>query len=57
MRIGPTAGGLLGPYTQSERLHLYKSYADQLLHVLNALKWIIIIFIFPGWTCLPLLLL
>ncbi|ETV68458.1 glutamate-tRNA ligase, variant 1 [Aphanomyces astaci] len=28
---GPTAGGNFGPYVQSERLHLYKSYADTLL--------------------------
>ncbi|ETW00374.1 glutamate-tRNA ligase [Aphanomyces invadans] len=28
---GPTAGGNFGPYVQSERLHVYKSYADTLV--------------------------
>lgn len=28
---GPDAGGLHGPYRQSERLHLYQSYAKELL--------------------------
>ena len=28
---GPHAGGEYGPYVQSERLHLYKQYVDQLL--------------------------
>jgi glutamyl-tRNA synthetase/nondiscriminating glutamyl-tRNA synthetase len=28
---GPDAGGSHGPYRQSERLHLYRSYANQLL--------------------------
>jgi nondiscriminating glutamyl-tRNA synthetase len=28
---GPDVGGSLGPYRQSERLHLYRSYANQLL--------------------------
>jgi glutamyl-tRNA synthetase/nondiscriminating glutamyl-tRNA synthetase len=28
---GPDAGGTLGPYRQSERLHLYESYAKELL--------------------------
>lgn len=28
---GPVVGGNFGPYIQSERLHLYKKYADQLL--------------------------
>ncbi|RHY34941.1 hypothetical protein DYB32_000564, partial [Aphanomyces invadans] len=30
---GPTAGGNFGPYVQSERLHVYKSYADTLVEV------------------------
>ena len=29
---GPDAGGPCGPYRQSERLHLYASYAKELLH-------------------------
>ncbi|KAF0720453.1 Aste57867_297 [Aphanomyces stellatus] len=29
---GPSAGGSCGPYFQSERLHLYKKYAHQLLN-------------------------
>ena len=28
---GPTQGGQFGPYTQSERLEIYKKYADELL--------------------------
>lgn len=28
---GPTQGGEFGPYTQSERLEIYKKYADELL--------------------------
>src|SRR5256885_13681763 len=28
---GPDAGGVHGPYRQSERLHLYRSYAKELL--------------------------
>ena len=28
---GPDVGGLYGPYRQSERLHLYTSYANELL--------------------------
>src|SRR5512139_301301 len=28
---GPGVGGPRGPYRQSERLHLYRSYADRLL--------------------------
>src|SRR5688572_23348607 len=28
---GPDAGGLHGPYRQSERLHLYASYANELM--------------------------
>jgi glutamyl-tRNA synthetase/nondiscriminating glutamyl-tRNA synthetase len=33
---GPDAGGLHGPYRQSERLHLYESYAKELLRAGNA---------------------
>jgi glutamyl-tRNA synthetase len=29
---GPKKGGLFGPYIQSERLELYRSYTEQLLH-------------------------
>ncbi len=29
---GPDRGGDYGPYRQSERLHLYREYAEQLLH-------------------------
>src|SRR5207253_8215853 len=29
---GPDVGGSHGPYRQSERLHLYESYAKELLH-------------------------
>ena len=29
---GPDVGGPRGPYRQSERLHLYRSYANELLH-------------------------
>ncbi|EQC26494.1 glutamyl-tRNA synthetase [Saprolegnia diclina VS20] len=29
---GPTAGGPHGPYVQSERLHIYKAHAEQLIH-------------------------
>jgi nondiscriminating glutamyl-tRNA synthetase len=29
---GPDVGGLHGPYRQSERLHLYASYANELIH-------------------------
>jgi nondiscriminating glutamyl-tRNA synthetase len=29
---GPDIGGSRGPYRQSERLHLYRSYANELLH-------------------------
>jgi glutamyl-tRNA synthetase/nondiscriminating glutamyl-tRNA synthetase len=29
---GPDVGGLYGPYRQSERLHLYSSYANELLN-------------------------
>ena len=30
---GPDVGGPHGPYRQSERLHLYQSYAQELLNV------------------------
>jgi glutamyl-tRNA synthetase/nondiscriminating glutamyl-tRNA synthetase len=33
---GPDVGGVHGPYRQSERLHLYASYANELLHTGNA---------------------
>lgn len=33
---GPDVGGSLGPYRQSERLHLYQSYAKELLGVDSA---------------------
>jgi nondiscriminating glutamyl-tRNA synthetase len=33
---GPDVGGLHGPYRQSERLHLYASYANELLNGGNA---------------------
>jgi nondiscriminating glutamyl-tRNA synthetase len=33
---GPDVGGLHGPYRQSERLHLYASYANELLNGDNA---------------------
>ncbi|HRP68147.1 MAG TPA: glutamate--tRNA ligase [Turneriella sp.] len=29
---GPEVGGVHGPYRQSERLHLYKEYAEKLVH-------------------------
>ena len=33
---GPDVGGVHGPYRQSERLHLYASYANELLNSGNA---------------------
>ncbi len=33
---GPDVGGARGPYRQSERLHLYASYAQELLHAGHA---------------------
>jgi nondiscriminating glutamyl-tRNA synthetase len=33
---GPDIGGPHGPYRQSERLHLYQSYANELLHAAHA---------------------
>ena len=33
---GPDVGGVHGPYRQSERLHLYASYANELLNGANA---------------------
>ncbi len=35
---GPQAGGNYGPYRQSQRLHLYREYADQLLTAGHAYK-------------------
>jgi glutamyl-tRNA synthetase len=30
---GPSAGGAHGPYIQSQRTHLYRLYADELVQV------------------------
>lgn len=36
--IGPTNGGESGPYVQSERLEIYRRYADVLIKATNGKK-------------------